>query len=124
MGSPVVQFQMLSRNPERSAEFYSTLFGWTIDADNPLGYRQIRTGAGRGIDGGIWPAPPQAPAFVQLFIEVPDVAATVAQATAIGATVIMPAQRLPQGETLAILQDLESMTFGVYAPATHIDSIV
>jgi len=117
MGSPVVQFQMLSRNPERTAEFYSALFGWSIDADNPLGYRQIRTGAGRGIDGGIWPAPPQAPAFVQLFIEVPDVAAAVAQAAALGANVIMPAQTMPQGEMLAILQDVEGLSFGVYAPA-------
>jgi hypothetical protein len=122
MGSPVVQFQMLSRNPERTAEFYSTLFGWTIDADNPLGYRQIRTGAGRGIDGGIWPAPQHAPAFVQLFIEVADVAAAVEQATAIGANVIMPAQRLPQGETMAILQDVEGMSFGLYVPAPKTDT--
>ncbi len=119
MGSPVVQFQMLSRNPERTAEFYSALFGWTIDADNPLGYRQIRTGAGRGIDGGIWPAPPQAAPFVQLFIEVPDVAAAALKATTLGAHVIMPAQRLPQGETLAILQDVDGMSFGVYAPASQ-----
>ncbi|MEP7345767.1 MAG: VOC family protein [Gemmatimonadaceae bacterium] len=122
MGRPVVQFQMLSRNPERTAEFYSTLFGWTIDADNPLGYRQIHTGAGRGIDGGIWPAPPQAPSFVQLFIEVPDVAAAVAKATALGAHVIMPAQHLPQGETLAILQDVEGMSFGVYTPASEAEA--
>ena len=119
MGSPVAQFQMLSRNPERTAEFYSTLFGWTIGADNPLGYRQIQTGAGRGIDGGIWPAPPQASAFVQLFIEVADVDAAVAQAAALGANVIMPAQHLPHGETMAILQDVEGMSFGVYTPAAQ-----
>ena len=39
-----------------------------------MGYRQIHTGSERGIQGGIWPAPPQAPAFVQLFMEVEDVA--------------------------------------------------
>lgn len=118
MGSPVMQFQMLSRNPERTAEFYGALFGWTVDADNPLGYRQIRTGAGRGIDGGIWPSPGHAPSFVQLFIEVPDADELVARAACLGAQVIMPPQRLPQGETMAILQDADGMTFGVYAPAT------
>ena len=117
MGNPVVQFQMLSKNPERTAEFYTAMFDWHVDADNPLGYRQIRTGAGRGIDGGIWPAPPQAQAFVQLFVEVADVAAAVDKATNLGAHVIMPAQRLPLGESMAILQDTEGMTFGVYAPA-------
>ena len=29
----------------------------------------------RRVGGGIWPAPPKAPSFVQLFIEVEDVAA-------------------------------------------------
>ncbi|MFN8572093.1 MAG: VOC family protein [Gemmatimonadaceae bacterium] len=117
MGNPVMQFQMLSRNPEQAAEFYRAMFGWTINADNPMGYRQVQTGAGRGIDGGIWPAPPEVNAFVQLFIEVPDVDASVATATSLGGHVIMPTQRLPQGETMAILQDVQGLTFGVYTPA-------
>ena len=68
MGNPVVQFQILSKTPDKTAEFYSTLFGWTISANNAMGYRQIDTGSKEGIQGGIWPAPPQAPEFVQLFM--------------------------------------------------------
>jgi hypothetical protein len=51
-----------------------------VDADNPLVYRRIDTGTSQGIQGGIWPAPPQAPAFVQLFVGVDDVKASVAAA--------------------------------------------
>jgi len=72
MGNPVVQFQMLSKSPDATAQLYCALFGWTVNADNPLGYREIHTGTERGIQGGIWPAPPQAPNFVQLFIAVDD----------------------------------------------------
>ena len=117
MGRPVTQWQMLAKDPDRLAEFYGALFGWSVDRSNPLGYRELRTNAGRGIDGGIWPAPPEAHAFVQLFIEVEDVKATLEQAVALGAKVIMPAQALPQGQVMAILQDLEGMTFGVVKPA-------
>src|SRR5580698_2360417 len=43
MSNPVMQFQILSNAPDASAEFYRSLFGWTVNADNPLGYREIRT---------------------------------------------------------------------------------
>jgi len=118
-GRPVTQWQMITRDPEQAAAFYSTLFGWTIDMDNALGYRQVRTGAGRGIDGGIWPAPPGAPAFVQLFVEVEELEGSVAQATALGAEVIMPPQALPDGDVLAILRDPSGMPFGMMRASTR-----
>lgn len=113
MGQPVMQWQMVTKNPDRLAKFYSTLFNWKVNADNPLGYRMIDTGAGRGINGGIWPAPPEAHSFVQLFIEVEDVAASVAKAGGLGAAVIIPPQRLPDGGELAILHDPEGIPFGI-----------
>src|SRR5260370_16795250 len=76
MGNPVMQFQIISKSPEETAQFYSELFGWKVDADNPRGYRRIDTGSPAGIQGGIWPAPPQAPNFVQLFMAVQDVRAS------------------------------------------------
>lgn len=114
MGAPVAQFQILSKNPDRSAAFYAGLFGWTIDADNAMGYRTIRTGE-RGIDGGIWPSPPEGQSFVQLFIAVADVEAHAAKASKLGAKVIVPPQHLPGGDVLAILHDPEGIPFGLYA---------
>ena len=74
MTNPVMQFQILSKDPEATAKFYSQLFGWTVNSDNAMGYRRIDTGSNEGIQGGIWPAPPQAPNFVQLFTAVEDAA--------------------------------------------------
>ena len=42
---------------ESTARLYSNLFGWSINANNPMGYRRIATGSADGIQGGIWPAP-------------------------------------------------------------------
>src|SRR5260370_1469130 len=80
MSNPVMQFQMISKTPQETAQFYASLFGWKVDADNPMGYRRIHTGSAEGIQGGIWPAPPQAPNFVQLFMAVGGVRGSVEKA--------------------------------------------
>lgn len=114
MGNPVTQFQILSKKPDEAASFYSKLFGWTISANNPMGYRQIDTGSKEGIQGGIWPTPPQAPEFVQLFISVADVKDAVAKAQGLGAKLLIPATMLPEGDEMAVLLDPNGISFGVW----------
>ena len=110
MSAPVLKWQMLSPEPGKLIEFYRALFGWTVSADNALGYREVETG---GVPGGVWPAPPGAPPFVQLFVGVDDVAQTVEEAVALGATVIVPVTALPDGDVMAILRDPAGLTFGL-----------
>ena len=114
MGNPVMQFQIISKSPEETAQFYSSLFGWKVDADNPMGYRRIDTGSASGIQGGIWPAPPQAPNFVQLFTAVEDVGAAVEKAVSFGAKVLIPPTKLPEGDEMAVLHDPQGMSFAVW----------
>ena len=116
MSHPVVQFQIISQSPEETARFYSSLFGWTVDADNPLGYRRIATGTAEGIQGGIWPAPPQAPTFVQLFVKVGNVAEAVGRASELGAKILIPPTTLPEGDEMAVLHDPQGMSFAVWRP--------
>ena len=114
MGDAVTQFQILSKDPERTAKFYSQLFQWSIAANNSLGYRQIRTGSNDGIQGGIWLAPPQAPNFGQLFVSVQNVKDAIQNAETLGAKVIIPATMLPEGDEMAVLLDPEGMSFAVW----------
>ena len=114
MNHPVMQFQILSKTPDGTARFYSGLFGWNIDANNPLGYRQIDTGSKEGIQGGIWPAPPQAPNFVQLFVAVEDVGASVKKAEELGAKLLIPPTQLPEGDEMAVLHDPQGISFAVW----------
>ena len=114
MGNPVTQFQIIATNPDQTAKFYSQLFHWSIDANNALGYRRVQTGSKDGIQGGIWPAPPQASNFIQLFVSVPDVKGAVERAEKLGAKVIIPATMLPEGDEMAVLLDPEGMSFAVW----------
>ena len=117
MGFPVTHFQIVTTDPERVSTFYAQLCGWTVNDDNPLRYRQLATNAGRGIEGGVWPAPPGAPTFVQLHVEVDDVARAIEKAVGLGGAVLVPLQMLPQGETMAVLRDPLGGSFVVHAPA-------
>jgi predicted enzyme related to lactoylglutathione lyase len=114
MGNPVVQWQILAKEPAKAEAFYTSLFDWKVNANNALKYRRLETGEGRGIDGGIWPAPEAGHSMVQLFIEVRDVAAHLEKAVQLGATVLIPPQKLPDGDELAILLDPVGISFGLY----------
>lgn len=117
MGRPVTHFQILAKRPDEAARFYAELFGWSVNADNPLGYRVIDTGSKTGVQGGIWPSPPEGHAFVQLFVEVEDITARVAKVTELGGRVVVPPQKLPGGETMSVILDREGIPFGLMEPA-------
>lgn len=112
MSSPVVQWQIISKEPDKVAAFYRSLFGWTISANNALGYREVKAEPG-GMQGGIWPAPPEAPNAVQLFIAVEDVPKAAKSAVELGAKVIVPPTVLPDGDAMAVLLDPTGMPFGI-----------
>ena len=113
MGQPVTAWQIVTRQPEKLQAFYAALFGWEINANNAMGYRTVDTGSERGIVGGIWPAPPEACDFVQLFIEVDDVSTTATRVVALGGMIILPPQKLPDGDEMAILHDPSGIPFGL-----------
>ena len=114
MGQPVMQWQILARDPDALTAFYSKLLGWRVNADNPMGYRMVDTGSGRGINGGIWPiGPTEGHPLVQLFVEVDDVAASVTQVEKLGGQVVIPPQTLPDGDQLAIVLDTEGLSLGL-----------
>jgi len=113
MGQPVMQFQLLARDPDKLSTFYGKLFGWRVNADNAMGYRMLDTGSDRGIKGGVWPIGDEGHPLVQLFVEVDDVPASVAQAEQLGGQVIIPPQVLPDGDEMAIVMDTEGLSFGL-----------
>lgn len=112
MPHPVIRWQILSPDPDRTARFYGQLFDWRTTSDNALGYRELKTGA-NGIDGGVWPAPRTERPFVQLFIAVPNVEEHVAHATRLGATVLVPPSALPDGDVMAVLLDPIGLPFAL-----------
>jgi len=117
VGQPVMQWQILAKEPAKLAEFYTRLFAWDINTNNALNYRMIDTGSERGINGGIWPAPPEGHAMVSLYVEVDDVDAYLTKATKLGGKVVIPPQKLPDGDEMAVILDVEGIPVGLFKPA-------
>ena len=113
MPNPVVRWQILSPEPEKSAAFYQKLFAWRVSNANALGYREITTGVAGSIDGGVWPAPPAERSFAQLFIQVDDLDASLAKALKLGAQVLVPKSALPDGDEMAVLKDPAGLSFAI-----------
>lgn len=113
MSNAVVRWQIIAPDAEASAAFYSKLFGWTVNANNAMGYREIETGDG-GIQGGVWPGPASEKPFVQLFVSVSDVDQSSAEAARLGASVVVPPSTLPDGDRMAVLVDPTGLSFGLF----------
>lgn len=109
----VAHWQIVTKEPERIAQFYGDLCGWEFSTANRLGYRSLDGKSGAGIDGGIWPAPPDSPEIVQLYLEVPDIDHVLARVGALGGTVLMPKQILPDGDAMALVMDPLGRSFGL-----------
>ena len=87
-------------------------------AANPLGYRFIDTQSTQGAQGGIWPCPPEGHPIVVLYIAVDDVAASVERACQLGGNVVIPPQKLPEGDEMAVIHDPEGLAVGLFKPAS------
>src|SRR4051794_38985892 len=113
MPNPVVRWQIIAPDAEKSAAFYRRLFSWKLSNANALGYRELKTGETNSIDGGVWPAPQTEKPLVQLFVEVADIEESIRKAEKLGASVIVPKSVLPDGDAMAVFQDPTGLSFGI-----------
>jgi predicted enzyme related to lactoylglutathione lyase len=118
MGQPVVHFEIVGQDADRIQSYYSDLFGWEIDADNPMKYglvaREGNTNAeGVGIGGGVGGGPEGYPGHVTFYVEVPDVEASLAKAEELGGTRMMGPDEPMPGLTVGLFQDPEGHIVGV-----------
>jgi len=100
MGQPVVHFEVIGTDGEKLRGFFSELFGWRIDADNPMGYGIVDREAnlsseGVGIGGGVAGGPPGYAGHLTFYVEVPDVEASLAKAESLGGTRMMGPDEIP-----------------------------
>ncbi len=121
MGAPVVHFEVVGKDGDALRSFYSGLFDWAIDSDNPVGYGMVsREGNvnpdGIGIGGGVMGAMPgmdDYPGHVTFYVEVPNVEAALAKAESLGGTRRMGPDEVPGGPILGQFVDPEGHLIGV-----------
>jgi uncharacterized protein len=123
MGQPVVHFEVIGKDGAKLREYYSNLFGWEIDANNPMNYgivqRDGNTNAeGVGIGGGVGGGPDGYPGHVTFYVEVPDVEAALVKAESLGGTRVMGPDQVTEGVEIAIFNDPEAHPIGLIKSAS------
>ncbi|MDQ3955300.1 MAG: glyoxalase [Actinomycetota bacterium] len=116
MGRPVVHFEITGKDGGKLQSFYSDLFEWDIDANNPMNYGSVERytrGDGAGIGGGIAQGPEGYEGHVTFYVEVPDVEATLKKAEGMGATRMMGPEKVMEGVTIALFTDPEGHVMGI-----------
>lgn len=120
MGQAVVHFEIIGNDGAKLTSFYSELFGWKIDANNPMNYgiiaREDNLNAdGVGIGGGIMGAMEghDYAGHVTFYVEVPDVEAALVQAESLGGKRLHGPDEVPGGPILGQFSDPEGHLIGV-----------
>jgi predicted enzyme related to lactoylglutathione lyase len=118
MGQPVVHFEILGSDVEQLKSYYSQLFGWEIDSDNPIHYglvpREGNVSAdGIGIGGGVGQAPEGYPGHVTFYVEVPDVEAALAKAESLGGSRMMGPEKVMEQVEIGLFTDPEGHLIGL-----------
>ncbi|AZP16014.1 VOC family protein [Streptomyces aquilus] len=111
--------ELLCRAPERAVDFYTAVFGWSVDASEH--YTQW------GLDGADFGGmvtmddkfPPEVPPHWLPYFAVENVDATAATATEASGTVLMEPTSVPDGPRIAVLRDPGGAVFGVYLPGAE-----
>jgi predicted enzyme related to lactoylglutathione lyase len=112
MGQPVVHFEVIGKDGESLRRYYSELFDWEIDADNPMQYGMVPR-AGDGIGGGIGAGPEGYEGHVTFYVAVPDVEAALAKAESLGGTRVMGPETIMDEIELGQFKDPEGQVIGV-----------
>ena len=105
MGASVIHFEIIGGTGNQLEKFYSELFGWKINSNNPMKYGVVDTGGGPGgINGGVGPAT-DGNKRVSIYAQVSDLQATLDRVEKLGGKTILPPSDVPGGPKLAMFAD-------------------
>jgi predicted enzyme related to lactoylglutathione lyase len=122
MGQPVVHFEVIGKDGDKLRSYYSDLFGWEIDANNPMNYGVVQregntSPEGIGIGGGVGQAPEGAGGHVTFYVEVPDVEEAMVKAETLGGTRLFGPEQIMDSITIGLFNDPEGHMIGVVKTA-------
>lgn len=123
MGGAVVHFEVMGQDGPKLWSFYSEMFGWEINTDNPMNYGVVDRVAnsnsdGIGIGGGVGQLPEGMSGHVTFYVEVPDVEASLQQAESLGGTRLMGPEQIMDTIEIGMFADPEGQAIGVIKAAS------
>jgi uncharacterized protein len=116
MGNPVVHFEIGCRDSKAPAEFYASMFGWSM---NPMGPAvMIDTGTKEGVQGHINSLGHEPHKYTQFYVRVDDIPATLKKIESLGGKTVVSETPIPASGSFAWFSDPEGNVVGLFkAPA-------
>jgi len=119
MGQPVVHFEVVGKDGDKLHSYYADLFGWEIQADNPMKYGMVDAKSNKtangdtGIGGGVGQGPEGYGGHVTFYVAVPDVEEALQKAETLGGTRVMGPEEIMGMVVLGQFKDPEGNLIGV-----------
>ncbi|MGD9489014.1 MAG: VOC family protein [Calditrichaceae bacterium] len=113
MGAPVVHFEITGKDVKKLQSFYSELFDWRINSDNPMNYGMIDAQTEKSIGGGIAEAAKGSPSHATFYVEVADPRLVLKKAEKMGGKIVVPVTEIPNMVTFAMFTDPEGHLIGL-----------
>jgi uncharacterized protein len=117
MAGAVVHFEITGTDAARLRSFYTELFGWKINTDNPMGYGIVESeeasSGDPGLPGGIAQGPEGYPGHVTVYVEVPDVEAALGRAEGLGGKRLMGPEQVMENLEIGMFHDPEGHVIGL-----------
>jgi uncharacterized protein len=111
MADKVVWFEVMGKDGGKLQSFYSDLFGWKIDAANPMNYGTVDASES-GVGGGIGKAD-NGHGHVTFYMGVDDPQEYLDRAESLGGKTVVPVTEIPNMVTFALIADPEGHVIGV-----------
>jgi predicted enzyme related to lactoylglutathione lyase len=111
MANPVTWFEITGKDGKKLQDFYSGVFGWKVDASNPMQYGMVDN-EGQGIGGGI-SAGDGGTKQVTFYIEVDDPQAYLGKVESQGGKTVVPVTEIPGMVIFAQFADPEGNVVGM-----------
>jgi uncharacterized protein len=117
--------ELVTPQPATASSFYGKLFGWKSAPFTPPGtpagsppYTVFRTDPAdpMGVGGMAQAVQPGAPAQWVPYVVVANADASLTQAAALGAKVLLPVMSIPEVGRIAVIQDPQGATLGLHEP--------
>jgi uncharacterized protein len=106
-------FEVVGKDGAALQRFYGDVFGWSIDASNPMGYG-MTSADDSGIGGGIGGTQDGSAGHATFYVEVDSPKATLEKIESAGGRTIVPETEIPNMVTFALFADPEGHVVGLY----------
>ena len=106
----VIHVEVTGKDGPALQKFYSDIFGWQLDTNNPGGYGMLRQG---DLSAGIGPASDGGPGQVTFYVHTDNPQATLDKVAAAGGKVIMPLTEVAPETNIALFTDPEGHVVGL-----------